>query len=195
MILNKWTKIWHNLRALHKFTRLQTRRNRTFKERSASTQHKLSTCRRINNSNVFENINNSFFKNINDNSIVSNRKFSNRKFSNLHSNDFKSIEKRNKKYRFKSSSSALSTKLSTEFYLEYFRILQSIQQPNFYNNTLSTENISPHKITNSKGRKGKGSRPKSAPDVRKVSKVNKGRRGTVDPDRVTGISKSLNIWR
>jgi len=46
------TKICHNLRALHKFTRLQTRRNGAFKERSASTQHRLSTCRRINNSNI-----------------------------------------------------------------------------------------------------------------------------------------------
>lgn len=142
----------------------------------------------MNNSNVLENINNSFFKNINDNSIVSNRKF-----SNIHPNDFRSIEKRNKKYRFKSSSSTLSTKLSTEFYLEYFRILQSIQQPNLYNNTLSTENISPPRKTTSKGRKGKGSRPKSAPGVRKVSKINKGRRGTVDPDRVTGISKQFHF--
>lgn len=48
----KQSKIFNNLRALHKFTRLQTRRVGAFKERSASTQHKLFTGRRNNGYNL-----------------------------------------------------------------------------------------------------------------------------------------------
>jgi hypothetical protein len=42
----KQIKICHNLRELHKFTRLQTKRVGAFKERSASTQHKPFTDRK-----------------------------------------------------------------------------------------------------------------------------------------------------
>jgi len=89
----------------------------------------------------------------------------------------------------KSSSSTLSTKLSTEFYLEYFKILQSIQKPDRFNNTLTFENPSPNVQRLSKLRKSKNLRPKSAPGLRKLAKINKSRRGTVDADRNISIRK------
>lgn len=109
---------------------------------------------------MLENMNHSFFKNVNDNSIISNRKY-----SNLNPNELKSnLKRRESKYRIKSSSSTLSSKLSTEFYLEYFRILQSIQHPSLYENTISIENMSPPRVkSGSKPRKSKDPRPKSAP--------------------------------
>ena len=93
-----------------------------------------------------------------------------------------------------SSSSTLSTKLSTEFYIEYLRILQSIQNPKRYNNTLVIESASPKiRKRSSKIRRTKGVRPKSAPGLRKISKINKGRRGTVDPDKLISIRKKSPI--
>jgi hypothetical protein len=88
----------------------------------------------------------------------------------------------------------LSTKLSTEFYLEYFRILQSIQHPDVYHNTLSNDNVSPSRMKSlSKILKKKVNRPKSAPGLRKMSKIHKGRRATVDPERINGIKKNYDI--
>jgi hypothetical protein len=87
----KQSKICHNLRALHRYTRLQTKRVGAFKERSASAQHKLSTFRRINNSNVIDDLSNSFFNNLKNNKNISTRKF-----SNLNPNDLQGLQKRTK---------------------------------------------------------------------------------------------------
>lgn len=92
-----------------------------------------------------------------------------------------------------SSSSTMSTKLSTEFYIEYLKILQSIQNPTRYNNTLVIESASPKRKRSSKTRKTKFVRPKSAPGLRKICKINKGRRGTVDPDKLISIRKKSPI--
>jgi hypothetical protein len=142
--LKKQTKICHNLRALQKFTRLQTKRTGAFKERSASTQHKLLTSHRIHNSTAipqfakrnnnrpslpfdssFEHFNPSLLKN-----FTENRRISARKYSNFH--PIENSLKRSKKRHLKSSSSTHSVNLPAEFYLEYFRMLKSVY-PNVLN--------------------------------------------------------------
>lgn len=91
----------------------------------------------------------------------------------------------------KSSSSTMSTKLSTEFYLEYFKILKSINNPNKYNNTLVAEaSYSPsrrHSLSNK--RRPLKLRPKSAPGLKKINKINKSRHGTVDVPNIGSYYK------
>jgi hypothetical protein len=180
----KQTKIYHNLRELHKFTRLQTKRVGTFKERSASTQHKLFTGRR-NNGFILDAESASFMKIPRENVV------SNRKLSSLYPNDLKTKLKRMKRQRMKSSSSTMSTKLSTEFYLEYFKILKSVNNPNKYNNTLvaETSNSQSRRHSKSNKRRRPKLRPKSAPGLRKIININKYRRGTVDAENLGNYNK------
>lgn len=96
-----------------------------------------------------------------------------------------------KRQRMKSSSSTMSTKLSTEFYLEYFKILKSINNPKKYNNTLVAEaSYSPwrrHSLSNK--RRPLKLRPKSAPGLRKINKINRGRYGAADTSNIGNYNK------
>jgi hypothetical protein len=63
---------------------------------------------------------------------------STRKYSNLYPNEIEGRLRRVKRNKtISASSSTLSTKLSTEFYLEYFKILNSIQNPARLSETLN----------------------------------------------------------
>lgn len=163
----KQKKICNNLKALDKFTRLQTKRTSAFKGRSASIQHKLSTYRRNHGSNMFDTMNRSFFRSSKDRKLISTRKF-----SNLYPKELQNQLKRDKQKRVASSTSTLTTKLSTEFYLEYFKILNSIQSPGDVDDTIKGEDSSSHRKKTIKRRMSRVLRPKSAPGLRKISKIN-----------------------
>ena len=87
--IRKQSKICKNLRELHKFTRLQTKRIGAFKERSTSAQHKISTCRQ--NGIMIDQTENRWRNAINNNEIISKRKF-----SNINVNDTSQTFKRSK---------------------------------------------------------------------------------------------------
>ena len=163
---------------------MQTKRAGAFKERSASTQHKLYTGRR-NNGFIIDAESASFMKVPRENMV------SNRKLSSLYPNDLKTKLKKMKRQKMKSSSSTMSTKLSTEFYLEYFKILKSVNNPNKYNNTLvpETSNSQSRRQSKSNKRKRPKLRPKSAPGLRKIININKYRRGTVDAENLGNYYK------
>lgn len=184
----KQTKICNNLKALHKFTRLQTKRTGAFKARSASAQHKLFTGRKATQNFILDTESTSFLQNPKESMLVSGRNDQSFMF-----NDLKNKSKRTKQSRMKSSSSAMSTKLSTEFYLEYLKILKSMKDPQKYNNTLVYENSSPKRKRSNKRRRHRGMRPKSAPGLRKICKINKGRRGTVDAERLISYKNNKSF--
>ena len=157
----KQTKIFYNLRELHKFTRLQTRRVGAFKERSASIQHKLCTGR--NNGYVFDLEGDSLFKDPRDKHLISDRKL-----SSLYPNEIKEHLRRTKK------------------------LMRSVQESSF-GHTKTIDRFSPKRKRSNKRRQNRGLRPKSAPGLRKICQINKGRRGTVDAERLVSYQNKRAI--
>lgn len=107
----------------------------------------------------------------------------------MYPNDLKSQLKRQKKPRMKSSSSVLSSHLSNEFYLEYFKILKSIENPSQIRKTIEGQRKTAwgrKKSKSNKRMRTKGLRPKSAPGTRIFNKINKSLKGTVDAIKLHG---------
>ncbi|CAI2383021.1 unnamed protein product [Moneuplotes crassus] len=180
----KQVKICNNLRALNKFTRLQTKRFVGFKDRSNSTQNKIQTNRK-NFGVVLDPEAISFCKDRKKNAGISSRKISTSQVNDLRGN-----LKRQKRQRMKSSTSAFSTKLSNEFYMEYYKILKSIKNQQLKKTIDAQDAPSPlrRRSKSNKRRRPKGLRPKSAPGTRLLTKMKQARRGTINAER-------LNVYR
>jgi len=184
---------------------LKTRRAGAFKERSSSAQHKLFTTRKVAHGYVLDADSASFLQN------KDNFHPSDRNMANINMSDLRNQLKRTKNSRMKSSSSAISKNLSSEFYLEYFKILKFMQHPQNFTKTIAYDHISPKRTCSSnsvgikmdaakvkkshlqsqalqcnsgKRRCSRRFRPKSAPGLRKIHMINKGRRGTIDADKL-----------